>query len=151
MADEKSFKLFGFEIKKSKGEDPKKTPSIVPARDDDGAGYVTAGNMYYGQYLNIDGDETKDNHQLVMQYRGVAYQPEVDMAIEDITGEAISTSELKQNIDINMDNVEGVSDSIKKQIKAEFDIVYNMLDFGEYGHDISVVGTLTADCTITWW
>lgn len=136
MADEKSIKLFGFEIKRAKTENPDKTPSIVPARDDDGAGYVTAGNMYYGQYLNIDGDETKDNHQLIMQYRGVAYQPEVDMAIEDITGEAISTSELKQNIDINMDNVEGVSDSIKKQIKAEFDTVYNMLDFGEYGHDI---------------
>ena len=38
----RSLKLFGFEIKRAETEDPKKRPSIVPARDDDGAGYVTA-------------------------------------------------------------------------------------------------------------
>ena len=134
MAD-RSIKLFGFEIKRATEEDPKKKPSIVPARDDDGAGYVTAGGAYFGQYLNMDGSDAKDNHQLIMQYRGVATHPEVDMAIEDIVNEAVSASELQQNVDINLDNVE-VSDSIKKQIKEEFDNVYSMLDFSEYGHDI---------------
>jgi len=131
----RSIKLFGFEIKRAVEDDPKKKPSIVPARDDDGAGYVTAGNMYFGQYLNFEGNDSKDNHQLIMQYRGVATQPEVDMAIEDITNESVSTSELKQNVDINLDNLE-ITDAIKKQIKEEFDNVYNMLQFGEYGHDI---------------
>lgn len=131
----RSIKLFGFEIKRAAEDDPKKKPSIVPARDDDGAGYVTAGNMYFGQYLNVDGNESKDNHQLIMQYRGVASQPEVDMAIEDIINESVSTSELKQNVDINLDNLE-ITESIKKQIKEEFDNVYNMLQFSEYGHDI---------------
>jgi hypothetical protein len=134
MAD-RSIKLFGWEIKKSPEEDPKKKPSIVPARDDDGAGYVTAGGAYFGQYLNMDGSDSKDNHNIIMQYRGVATHPEVDMAIEDIVNESISASELQQNVDINLDNVE-VSDAIKKQIKEEFDKVYAMLDFGEYGHDI---------------
>jgi len=134
MAD-RSIKLFGWEIKKSADEDPKKKPSIVPARDDDGAGYVTAGGAYFGQYLNMDGADAKDNHQLIMQYRGVATHPEVDMAIEDIVNESISASELQQNIDINLDAVE-VSDAIKKQIKEEFDNIYSMLDFSEYGHDI---------------
>ena len=134
MAD-RSIKFFGWEIKKAPGEDPAKKPSIVPARDDDGAGYVTAGGAYFGQYLNMDGSDAKDNHQLIMQYRGVATHPEVDMAIEDIVNEAISASELKQNVEINLDNIE-VSDSIKKQIKEEFDTVYSMLDFAEYGHDI---------------
>ena len=134
MAD-RSIKLFGWEIKKAPEEDPKKKPSIVPARDDDGAGYVTAGGAYFGQYLNMDGSDSKDNHNIIMQYRGVATHPEVDMAIEDIVNESISASELQQNVDINLDNVE-VSDAIKKQIKEEFDNVYAMLDFGEYGHDI---------------
>ena len=39
-ADNKSLRLFGFEIKRAPTEDPKKKPSIVPAIDDDGAGYV---------------------------------------------------------------------------------------------------------------
>ena len=132
---DRSFKLFGFELKRVKDEDPKKTPSIVPARDDDGAGYVTASGMHYGQYLNIDGDDSKDNHQLIMQYRGVSMHPEVDLAIEDIVNESISGSELKQSVDIKLDDVE-VPDSIKKQIKEEFDNIYAMLDFADHGHDM---------------
>ena len=136
MADDnRGIKLFGFEIKKVEAEDPKKKPSIVPQRDDDGAGYVTASGMHYGQYLNIDGDDSKDNYQLIMQYRGVAMHPEVDMAIEEIVNEAITISEQDLTADINMDNVD-ISDSIKKQVKEEFDNVYAMLDFGDYGHDV---------------
>ena len=60
--NDRSFKLFGFEIKRADQDDPKKRPSIVPARDDDGAGYVTAAGTHYGQYLNIDGDDAKDNY-----------------------------------------------------------------------------------------
>lgn len=72
--------------------------------------------MHYGQYLNIDGDDSKDNHQLIMQYRGVSMHPEVDMAIEDIVNESVSGSELKQSVDIKLDEVE-VPDNIKNKLK----------------------------------
>tara|TARA_E500000318_G_scaffold20074_1_gene20725 strand:+ start:7023 stop:8513 length:1491 start_codon:yes stop_codon:yes gene_type:complete len=135
MAENASgFKLFGFEIKRSRPEeDPKKAPSIVPARDEDGAGYITASGSHYGQYINLDGYDAKDNHQLIMKYRGVAMHPEVDAAIEDIVNEAIIGGE--DPVTINMDNLD-VSDSIKKQIKDEFDNISSMLNFVELGHDI---------------
>ena len=44
--NDRTIKLFGFEIKRTSTDDPKKKPSIVPARDDDGAGYVTAANAF---------------------------------------------------------------------------------------------------------
>ena len=131
---DRSFRLFGFEIKRSRPEeDPKKAPSIVPARDEDGAGYVTASGSHYGQYINLDGTDAKDNHQLIMKYRGVAMHPEVDAAIEDIVNEAIVGGE--DPVTIDMDNLD-VSDSIKKQIKDEFDGICSMLNFNELGHDI---------------
>ena len=65
--NDRGFKLFGFEIKRVETENPDKKPSIVPARDDDGAGYVTAAGTHYGQYLNIDGDDAKDNYNLIMK------------------------------------------------------------------------------------
>jgi len=84
--------LFGFEIKRaSKKKKEKILPSIVPPTDDDGAGYVTAGG-HYGQFVNMDGDNSKDNQQLILRYRGVALHPEVDMAIEEITNEAICST-----------------------------------------------------------
>ena len=134
MADDKGIRLFGFEIKRSEKEDPKKLPSIVPPRDDDGAGYATAAGAHFGQYINLD-DDSKDNNQLILKYRGVAQHPEVDAAVEDITNEVIVASEMSQLVDINMDNLE-VSEKIKKTIKEEFDNIIAMLDFNEYGHDI---------------
>ena len=41
----------------------------------------------------MDGNQAKDNRQLVLKYRGVAVHPEVDAAIEDIVNEAIVGSE----------------------------------------------------------
>ena len=132
MADD-GFKVFGFEIKRASAEDPKKAPSIVPARDDDGAGYVTASGSHYGQYINQDGPDAKDNHALIMKYRGVAMHPEVDMAIEDIVNESIVGGE--EPVAVKMDNLDA-SESIKKQIREEFDNIIGMMNFTELGHDM---------------
>ena len=133
----RGLRLFGFELRRTPTEDPKKKPSIVPAKDDDGAGYVTASGSHYGQYINLDGDDSKDNAQLIMRYRGTAMHPECDAALEDICNEAIVSAEEagQQSVDINMDNLK-VSDGIKKQIKEKFDNVISMLNFNEDGHDI---------------
>tara|TARA_B110000259_G_scaffold99406_1_gene114772 strand:+ start:21193 stop:22710 length:1518 start_codon:yes stop_codon:yes gene_type:complete len=136
MAEEQGLNIFGFEIRRKKQkEEDKKLPSIVPATDDDGAGYVTASGMHYGQFINLDGDESKDNAQLIMKYRGVSAHPEVDAAIEDIANESISASEGESAIEIILDKVE-VSDQIKKGITEEFENIVSMLNFNEIGHDM---------------
>ena len=132
-------KLFGFELKRASKKDQnkenEKLPSIVPKTDDDGAGYVTASGSHYGQYIDINGDNAKDNAELIMKYRGVATHPEVDAAIEDIVNESISGSEMESPVMINLDGVE-TSDKIKKTITEEFDDICSMLNFNELGHDI---------------
>ena len=129
------FKLFGFEITRAK--DNKAIKSIVPPRDDDGAGYVTAtsAGSHYGHYINMEGDDSKDQAQLILKYRGSAYQPEADAAIEDIVNEAITAAENKPSVALNLDNVP-VSATVKKTMFEEFENIYNMLNFKELGHDI---------------
>ena len=129
------FKLFGFEITRAK--DNKAIKSIVPPRDDDGAGYVTAtsAGSHYGHYINMEGDDSKDQAQLILKYRGSAYQPEADAAIEDIVNEAITAAENKPSLALNVDNVP-VSASVKKTMFEEFENIFNMLNFKELGHDI---------------
>ena len=135
QAGQEGIKLFGFEIKRAKKKEEEKAPSIVPPRDDEGGSYATASGSHYGQYLNLGDDDSKDNYQLIMKYRGNAMHPEVDMAIEDIVNEAITGSQLEQTLDINLEDVEA-PDRIKKVIKEEFDRIYGMLNFKELGHDI---------------
>lgn len=137
MADD-SLKLFGFEIRRSKGAGADKMlPSIVPPIDEDGAGYVTSAGAHYGTYLDLDGKTgTKDDASLIRNYRSVAIHPEVDAAVEDICGEAISSSETEQSATLILDKVENMPDNIKKLIVEEFDNIYSMLDFNNHGHDL---------------
>ena len=137
MAENNGFTLFGFEIRRKQDKPSKKNQmdSIVPPIDEDGAGYVTASGSHFGQYVNIDGDEFKDNILKIKQYRGVAMHPEVDAAIEDIVNESISIANDGSTVTINMDNVE-ISDKIKKNITEEFKNICVMLKFNELGHDI---------------
>jgi hypothetical protein len=136
MADDSVLKLFGFELRRSKADVKKdKLPSIVPPTDDDGAGYVTSTAGHFGQYINMDGDTSKDNQQLIQRYRGVAMQPEVDMAIEEIVNESISASELESAVELSLDKVEA-PDKIKKLITEEFENIVSMSNFNELGHDM---------------
>ena len=89
---EDSIKLFGFEIKRARNKQQEKLQSIVPPVDEDGAGYVTAAGAHYGTYVDLDGEKSKDEKQLIRQYRSVSHHPEVDAAVEDITNEAISST-----------------------------------------------------------
>ncbi len=140
MADNSNqgIKLFGFEIRRAgarKAAAKSQLDSIVPPTDDDGAGYVTASGSHFGQYVNLDGDESKDNVELIRQYRGVAMHPEVDAAIEDIVNEAVTIEDKGLSVKLVLDDVEA-SDKIKKEIQLEFDTVLNMLKFNDLGHDI---------------
>lgn len=132
----KSFTFFGFEIKRKDKDRKAELPAIVPPNDEDGAAYVTAAGHHYAHYIDIDGaSQAKDNAQLIRQYRGISYHPEVDMAIEEITNEAIVTSDKKSCVDLNLDEIE-VSENIKKKIVAEFEHIVSLLNFNENGHDI---------------
>jgi len=135
MADDSIFKLFGFELRRTQTQKKEQLPSIVPPTDDDGAGYVTAAAGHYGQYVNMEGDQSKDNHQLILRYRGVATHPEVDMAIEEIVNESITASELTSNVELSLEDVEA-PDKIKDQIQEEFENIVSMLRFNDNGHDI---------------
>jgi len=135
MADD-SLKLFGFEIRRNRKVKDELLPSIVPPLDQDGAGYVTAAGAHFGTYVDIEGDKkTKDDRQLIMQYRAVATHPEVDAAVEDIINESITSSQSEQAVSIRLDKVEA-PDNIKKAITEEFNTIYNMCNFGEMGHDM---------------
>lgn len=136
MADLDSLKLFGFEFKKSKDKQNEPIPSVVPSINDDGAGYVTGiGSGFYAHALNMDGEKSTDNQQMIFKYRSVAMYPEVDMAVEEIVNETISASELTTSVELSLDNVE-VSEKIKKTILEEFSNVIAMLQFNDLGHDI---------------
>ena len=128
--------LFGFKIERLTSSKPESKQSIVPPANDDGTQVVSAGG-YFGSYVDIEGT-AKSEADLVRRYREVALHPECDMAIEDIINEAIAANNTnKQPIELDLSHLpETYSDKIKQSIRAEFDEILRLLNFGTKGHDI---------------
>lgn len=129
--------LFGYEIKKkgSSAKDEKKKRSFVPPQDQDGLEITQAGGGHFGQFLDTDASQAKNERDLIRKYRDAALHPEVDAAIEDIVNEAIVSDEDSAPVDLIVDDVEG-SDKLKDVLKEEFDYILKLLAFNNYGHDI---------------
>ena len=134
---ENTVSLFGFEIKRKKQSDKEaeRIKSVVAPQSDDGAGYITASGSHFGQYIDIDGDNTKDNIAMINKYRGISIHPEVDMAIEDIVNEAIVNNADESTLSLNTDEIDA-PDNIKKIVQEEFDNVLSMFDASEHAHDL---------------
>ena len=126
--------FFGFELRRKQDEEKKNLDAIVPEKDptDDGSLVVSAGGSY-GMYVDIEGS-AKTESELVTRYRDMAGHPEVEGAIDDIINEAIN-SEVERIVEIVLDELP-VTDRIKKMIEAEFETIFDMLDFNHQGYDI---------------
>jgi len=132
--------IFGFEIKRKDAEG--QAPTFVAPINDDGAqvveigqgGYSIGGGMAQGTFLDMEGG-VKSEQDLIVRYRQMSLIPEVDMAIDDIVQEAISSNDLDAQVGINLDSTK-FSDSIKTKIRDEFSEVLRLLRFNQTSSDI---------------
>jgi Bacteriophage T4-like portal protein (Gp20) len=130
--------LFGFEIsrKKAKQDSASSTEtskSFALPQNDDGAVTIQSG-AYYGTYVDLDG-VVRNEIELITRYREMSMQPELETAIDEIVNEAIVNTAKDKAVEINMDDLKQ-SETVKKKIREEFDIVLKLLNFGNMGHEI---------------
>jgi hypothetical protein len=126
-------KLFGFLFKQKKSETKIKAKTFAPDNED-GAYQIAPTGGYFGQYMDISGDQFKSDSELILKYRSISAYPEVDAAIEDITNEAITTVG-GEVVKLNLDGLEQ-ADNVKKLIIEEFDNVLRLLDFTNSSYDL---------------
>lgn len=127
--------LFGFEIKRTKTE-KEDLPSFAAPLNDDGAVNVeaTATGGSYGYFLDIEGS-AKNETELVTRYRGMALQPEIQQAVDEIVNEAISIDYQDKVVELNLDKTE-LPSKVKDIVIEEFDRILQLLDFSNQGYDI---------------
>lgn len=85
----------------------------------------------------------------VRRWREAAQCPEVDEALQEISGEAIVFDEIDDAVAINLDDIE-ISEQIKTKMREAFDKILYLLDFNEKGEELFrqwyVDGSLTLEC-----
>ena len=127
-------KLFGFEIKRD-GEEIGNIPvSFAEPANDDGA--ITVGNAmggFYSTILDLEGN-AKTESELVSKYRGLAMQPEITQAVDEIVNEAIAVDSDDKVVEMIMDDVD-LPDKVKEKLTEEFENVLSLLDFTNTAYD----------------
>lgn len=124
--------LFGFEFRRTKPEDI--APSFVPKESDDGAITVSAAAAY-GTYVDLDGT-VRTEAELVTKYRDMSLQPEIDGAVDEIVNEMMDIA-VDKVVSIELDQIDNLSDSIKKVIHKEFEYCLDLLDFNRKAYEIA--------------
>ena len=134
MATTNKFSLFGFTIARDQSEQEKSVQqSFTPPVSDDGALTIQSA-AYYGTYVDLDGT-AKNEVELISRYREMAMQPEIESAIDDIVNEAIVKDDDGKITEIVLDNLDQ-PEKIKKAIKAEFQTILNLLNYGNMAQDV---------------
>ena len=127
--------LFGLSITKKAAKVTKaeKTESFAPSSDNDGAIVIGDGiNNSFAQNFDVAFDNDKE---LIDTYRGMANDPDVEWALDDIVNEALTFEPGVKTVEINLSNTE-LSDKVKDSIRDEFEYIQRLLNFYKKGDEV---------------
>jgi len=134
--------LFGYEIRKKKGDEGLVAPSPIAPQNKDGAQIVTnygVSGGYYSIVANADVDPAKtDEIQLIQKYRDCSSYCDADTAIDEIVNEAIVIDGEDKLVQLNLDSIDDkvLPKSIKQKLQDELQNILMLLDFQRNGSDI---------------
>jgi len=128
------FDIFTQLTKKKKSDSADDGESFVPTREDD-AFTVSSGGIVSHQLMFDEANGTSDADN-IDRWREMASRPEVDWAIQEILNEAVVTDYNKYPVDVELDEVDGISDGLKKRIGEEFKILLSLMNFNRNASDI---------------
>nr|DAF18124.1 MAG TPA: capsid assembly protein [Caudoviricetes sp.] len=121
--------VFGIELNR-KPVEKIETPIFVDTPD--GSYIVPAGGersvLYYDYSVTTDG---MNEVQLINTYRELSKDPEVAKAIDEISSEAIASSE-NYVVTIDFDNIDGFPDKTKERIVKEFEKIQKLMGFKDF-------------------
>ena len=89
---------------------------------------------FYSTILDLEGT-AKTESELVTKYRGLAMNPEITQAVDEIVNEAIAVDSDDNVVELILDKVE-LPDKVKDKLVQEFEEVLTLLDFTNNAYDM---------------
>ena len=121
-----NFKIFGYTFganERPQGLSKFITPDFSePTVDLQSSGFVSPSSTQFQLTTMIRGE-----HDAIAQYRDIAKQAEVDLAVEEIITEMVVLSHEKPAVELNLDFIRGMSDNTKLEIIDEFTNILGLL------------------------
>lgn len=126
--------LFGYTISKKKHASESSIKAISPRElENESVEIDASGFGSMGTYVSCDPIFRNDAEQ-IDKYREVSLIPEVESAIDDIVNEAIVVED-SFPIELDLDNIDWLSDKIKEKITEEFENIMKLMNFKRTSHE----------------
>ncbi|AKJ73686.1 portal vertex protein of head [Salmonella phage 38] len=105
------------------------TKATVVALDDaqDGSIILQGGANTYN-YVGVE-SELLSVKTVVEEYQSMAQQPEIRKAVDIIVNDVVTCEEDETPVTVNLDKVDGISESVKESITECFKEVIHLMDF----------------------
>ncbi|AIX13119.1 portal vertex protein of the head [Erwinia phage phiEa2809] len=118
-----------------KQEDRLYDRATVVAIDDavEGSIILQGGNNSF--HSNTVASELISVKALVEEYQSMAQQPEVEEAIDIIINDVVTCDEEESPVTLNMDQLDGISEDIKKKVADEFKNILLLMNFDDTAYD----------------
>ena len=136
----KGLPITGFNLNKPTGpghsyvdNDSRNLSAVTPTYKD-GAQTITNSRGISSTFLFTNGVSLNEP-ELVSRYRRMLNNPHVDKALASIFNQSIVRDAKKESVKINLDKLD-LSKDIKDKINEEFNEIYKLLKFKEYGYDL---------------
>ena len=108
--------------------------NIISVDNQDAAYLIGGFGRSTGTQENIE-RSIAEQRDRILNYRAAATYPEVDFAVDEIVNDAIVPNDMgESSVEIELDDIEELSDQIKDKIAVEFDYIKSILDIEEYGY-----------------
>lgn len=136
-----AFSLFGFKFVKDEDNQSSSITTFAPPAitDDLGVANIISPSSFqgYNSAFDINNNTNSDpsENALIMQYREVARNPEVDKAVEEIVSEAIIADERSDSVKIDLSETY-LSEATKEKVRKAFEKTLTLLNFKQKGFDI---------------
>lgn len=121
------------EPKKKISTDQRLQHQSLQVLDPESGAQIIDNGMYNSPTLAVE-SSYQNSAALINEYRAMALDPDVDMAVDDIINAAIVTSEDEASITINLEKVD-LNESIKEEISEAFDHIMEMMAMEDAGYE----------------
>ncbi len=136
MADDM---IFGAAMQSSREEARNKLKSFAPPTAEDGAALIPSGgygadSLASSYVLQLDAGVSSEA-ELIEKYRTMGLYAKIDKAVNEITNEAIVTSEDGAIVKLDLEKIDGLSKKVKQTIQDEFTTILGLMDFNHTGYE----------------
>jgi len=130
--------MFGYRVKpiakQAEDEDKEITDLQIIQPDLESGSIISDESEFTSQQIDVE-TSIKRQRMIIEKYREMSKDATIDFAINEVVNDVINVDAEEDVVEINIADVDGISESIRLKILSEWEYIHDLLKLDEMGHE----------------